>query len=86
MTPADSIVASALQQFAEKLPSIELPCDCQLYRLLARAGGDADVLRRAIDRAAGKMKEELRAGHLLTQDEAMGFINRIVRRGGPSRQ
>jgi hypothetical protein len=85
LTPADVIVAHALQLFNEKLPMLATPCECQLHRSLAMGGGDSALLYRAIDRAAGKMREEAGAGHEMNLDEAMGFINRIVRRGGPSR-
>ena len=62
MSPADVIVGRMAQLFNERLPLIEAPCECQFYRLLARAGGDCDILVRAIDRAAGKQKEESGTG------------------------
>jgi hypothetical protein len=79
MSPADAIVASAATLFAEKLPDIEMPCECQFHRLLAMGGGDGDVLVRAIGRAGGKVQAEARSGHEMTSDEIVGFIVRVVR-------
>jgi hypothetical protein len=80
MSPADAIVSRAAQLFAERLPAIEVPCECQFHRWLAKAGGDGDILSRAIERAAGKQKSEAKLfGREMTSDETIGFIVRVLR-------
>jgi len=71
--------ASIATRFAEKIPHIEVPCECQFYRWLAIAGGDYFIVRHAIDRAGGKARATERAGGVMDEMAVASFVMRIIR-------